>query len=167
MTRLNQQRRFWTIAACLAKDPAQKDRLATALNAMLEAVRLSALLLTPIMPGKCARIRELTAHGTRPLPRGSEDAALAELEGKVVEMAERIAQMPSDLVQLNKRLVHRQMEMMGMRTALRVGTELCALGTHQKSMHEFIARVRSGGLTTALQERDAPFGDYRTTEPKA
>jgi enoyl-CoA hydratase len=92
---------------------------------------------------------------------------LAELEGKVLEMATRIAQMPSDLVQLNKRLVHRQMEMMGMRTALRVGTELCALGTHQKSMHEFIARVRSGGLTTALQERDAPFGDYRTTEPKS
>jgi enoyl-CoA hydratase len=89
-----------------------------------------------------------------------------QLEAKVVEMAERIAQLPPDLVQLNKRLVHRQMEMMGMRTALRVGTELCALGTHQKSMHEFIARVRSGGLTTALQERDQPFGDYRTQEPK-
>ena len=81
-------------------------------------------------------------------------------------MAERIAQLPPDLVQLNKRLVHRQMEMMGMRTALRVGTELCALGTHQKSMHEFIKRVREGGLTSALQERDQPFGDYRTTEQK-
>ena len=51
----------------LAKDPAQKDRLATALNAMLEAIRLSALLLTPIMPGKCARIREsLNAPGGAP-----------------------------------------------------------------------------------------------------
>jgi enoyl-CoA hydratase len=88
----------------------------------------------------------------------------AELEGKVVEMAERIAQLSPDLVQLNKRLVHRQMEMMGMRTALRVGTELCALGTHQKSMHEFMKRVRQGGLTAALSERDKPFGDYRTTE---
>ena len=72
------------------------------------------------------------------------------------------AQLPPDLVQLNKRLVHRQMEMMGMRTALRVGTELCALGTHQQSMHEFMKRVREGGLTAALQQRDEPFGDYRT-----
>jgi enoyl-CoA hydratase len=75
-------------------------------------------------------------------------------------------EMPADLVQLNKRLVHRQMEMMGMRTALRVGTELCALGTHQKSMFEFMKRVREGGLTAALSERDQPFGDYRTSEPK-
>jgi enoyl-CoA hydratase len=91
---------------------------------------------------------------------------LAALEAKVVEMAERIAQLPPDLVQLNKRLVHRQMEMMGMRTALRVGTELCALGTHQKSMHEFMKRVRQEGLTSALSERDKPFGDYRTAEEK-
>jgi enoyl-CoA hydratase len=89
-----------------------------------------------------------------------------ELEAKVIEMAERIAQMPCDLVQLNKRLVHRQMEIMGMRTALRAGTELCALGTHQKSMHEFLKQIRKGGLTEALSKRDEPFGDYRTTEPK-
>ena len=74
--------------------------------------------------------------------------------------------MPCDLVQLNKRLVHRQMEIMGMRTALRAGTELCALGTHQKSMHEFLKQIRKGGLTEALSKRDEPFGDYRTTEPK-
>jgi enoyl-CoA hydratase len=66
-------------------------------------------------------------------------------------------------VQLNKRAVHRQMEIMGFRTALRAGTELCALGTHQKSFHEFIGRMREG-LTQALQDRDAPFGDYRTAE---
>jgi enoyl-CoA hydratase len=88
----------------------------------------------------------------------------SELEARVLEMAARIARMPADLVQLNKRLVHRQMEMMGMRTALRVGTELCALGTHQRSLHEFLARVRAEGLTAALTERDAPFGDYRTAE---
>ena len=88
----------------------------------------------------------------------------AELDARVVEMARRIATLPPDLVQLNKRVVHRQMEIMGMRTALRAGTEICALGTHQKSFHEFIAKMRQG-LTQALQERDAPFGDYRTAEP--
>ncbi len=72
-----------------------------------------------------------------------------ELEQRVVEMAKRIATLPPDLVQLNKRAV--------------AGTEICALGTHQKSFHEFIGRMRQG-LTQALQERDAPFGDYRTAE---
>jgi enoyl-CoA hydratase len=88
----------------------------------------------------------------------------AELEERVVEMAKRIATLPPDIVQLNKRAVHRQMEIMGFRTALRAGTELCALGTHQQSFHEFIGRMRQG-LTQALQDRDAPFGDYRTAEP--
>ena len=87
-----------------------------------------------------------------------------ELEGRVLEMAQRIVDVPADLVQLNKRTVHRQMEIMGLRAGIRAGTELCALGTHQKSMHEFLANIQAKGLTTALQERDAPFGDYRTEE---
>jgi enoyl-CoA hydratase len=88
-----------------------------------------------------------------------------ELDDRVVEIAERIALMPRDVVQLNKRVVHRQMEVMGLRTGIRLGTELCALGTHQQSMHEFIKQISDGGLTTALTERDQSFGDYRTAEP--
>ena len=67
-------------------------------------------------------------------------------------------------MQLNKRVVHRQMDAMGMRAGIRAGTELCALGIHQQSMQEFITKMRTEGLTTALQERDEPFGDYRTTK---
>jgi enoyl-CoA hydratase len=85
-----------------------------------------------------------------------------ELEARVLEVAQRIAGVPPDLVQLNKRVVHRQMEVMGLHTGIRLGSELCALGTHQKSMHEFLARTQQQGLKQALQERDAPFGDYRT-----
>jgi enoyl-CoA hydratase len=87
-----------------------------------------------------------------------------ELEARVLEIAQRIATVPMDLVQLNKRVVHRQMEIMGLHTGIRAGSELCALGTHQKSMHEFLAKMREQGLTQALQQRDAPFGDYRVKE---
>src|SRR5678815_3632654 len=76
----------------------------------------------------------------------------------------RSAGVPADLVQLNKRVVHRQMEIMGLHTGIRAGSELCALGTHQKSMHEFLKATREKGLTGALQQRDEPFGDYRTRE---
>jgi enoyl-CoA hydratase len=87
----------------------------------------------------------------------------AELEAAVLDVAVRITHMPPDMVQLNKRTVHRAMDVMGLRAAIRSGTELCALGIHQPSMAKFLQQVRSEGLTEALQTRDAPFGDYRTS----
>jgi enoyl-CoA hydratase len=86
-----------------------------------------------------------------------------ELEARVLEVAGRIAMVPIELLQLNKRVVHRQMDAMGLRAGIRAGTELCALGTHTKTMHQFVGAAREKGLTAALQERDEPFGDYRTT----
>lgn len=85
-----------------------------------------------------------------------------ELDAEVVAVAERIALIPSDIVQLNKRTVHRAMDNMGLRSSIRSGTELCALGIHQESFQEFVEEMR-GGLTKALSDRDGPFGDYRTT----
>ncbi len=89
---------------------------------------------------------------------------IGELEAAVLEMANRIAQVDPELAQMNKRLVHRQMEIAGMRTGIRVGTEMCALGTHTKALQRFVAQARSEGLTATLSKRDAPFGDYRTVE---
>jgi len=85
-----------------------------------------------------------------------------ELEAAVLEVAERITKIPPELVQLNKRLVHRQMDIMGLRAGIRNGTELCALGTHTEAMRVFTENIRTMGLTAALSERDSPFGDYRT-----
>jgi enoyl-CoA hydratase len=87
-----------------------------------------------------------------------------ELDDRVVAYAERIAMMPMDLVQLNKRLVHRTMEVMGLRTAIRMGTEICALGIHQPTMRKFVSDIGAEGLTKTLSQRDEPYGDYRTTE---
>ncbi len=87
------------------------------------------------------------------------------LEAHTLEMATRMAQMPVDLIRLNKRTIHRQMDIMGLRAGIRAGTELCALGIHSPSMAEFIARANDRGLTRALQERDEKFGDYRTAQP--
>ena len=89
----------------------------------------------------------------------------AELDEHVVAVAERVAKVPPDIVQLNKRTVHRAMDVMGLRAAIRSGTELCSLAIHQPSFRAFIADTGDKGLTAALSERDEPFGDYRTTEP--
>jgi enoyl-CoA hydratase len=85
------------------------------------------------------------------------------LDDEVLAVAERIAEVPPELVQLNKRAIHRQMDHMGMRQGIRSGTELCALGTHTNAMAEFQKAIQEKGLTGALTERDAPFGDYRHT----
>jgi enoyl-CoA hydratase len=85
-----------------------------------------------------------------------------ELDAEVVAVASRIAQVPPDIVQLNKRTVHRAMDVMGLRAAIRAGTELCALAIHQPSFQAFIAEAQTKGLVAALTERDEPFGDYRT-----
>jgi len=52
-----------------------------------------------------------------------------------------------------------------MRAGIRAGTEICALGVHSASMAQFLSEVAESGLTEALQQRDEPFGDYRTGGP--
>jgi enoyl-CoA hydratase len=56
------------------------------------------------------------------------------------------------------------MEVMGIRTAIRAGTELCALGTHTASLQKFVQSIQEQGLTDALSARDGRFADYRTSE---
>ena len=85
----------------------------------------------------------------------------AALDDEVLAVAERIAKIPTDVQQMNKRSVHRAMEIMGLRAAIRAGTEIQALALTTPSSQETFARVR-GDLKEALTARDAAFGDYRT-----
>ena len=86
---------------------------------------------------------------------------LAELEAATLTMAQRIAKIDPELAQMNKRLVHRQMEAMGLRAGLRAGTDLHALGWHTPASRAHMAQMRQG-VTQALSARDGAFGDYRT-----
>ena len=83
-----------------------------------------------------------------------------DLEEEVLAIAERIAKIPTDLQQLNKRSVHRAMEIMGMRAAIRAGTEIQTLGFHQRSAKEYLRKITED-LNKALEERDRAFGDFR------
>ncbi len=82
------------------------------------------------------------------------------LDEEVLRIAERVAKVPPDLQALNKRVVHRAMEAMGMRDGLRATADINALGFHQRSSREYFARFAEG-VTTALSARDQSFGDYR------
>ena len=88
---------------------------------------------------------------------------LDNLEDEVLKIAERVAKVPTDIQQMNKRAVHRQMELVGVRAAIRSGTEIQALAFHTESTRGHFKELASG-LTDALSKRDGNFGDYRTKE---
>ncbi len=89
--------------------------------------------------------------------------AAERLDEEVLAVARRVAKIPRDLQALNKRAVHRAMDIMGMRSAIRATTDIQALGFHQQSSREYLKKLREN-VNKALDERDAKFQDYRTAE---
>jgi enoyl-CoA hydratase len=67
----------------------------------------------------------------------------ADLDAEVLKVAERIAKIPTDVQQMNKRSVHR------------------ALALTTESSKATFARVRDD-VSKGLSARDEAFGDYRT-----
>jgi enoyl-CoA hydratase len=88
----------------------------------------------------------------------------SELEARTLAFAERAAKFPTELQQLNKRSVHRAMEIMGARAAMRAGTEIQALAFTTEPSRSYLAQFRrdAGSVREQLDRRDAAFGDYRT-----
>lgn len=92
--------------------------------------------------------------------------AAAELEGEVLKIAERVAKIPPEVQQINKRSVHRAMEAMGLRAAIRAGTEMQALAMTTEASRQTFSGFRAGDVRGALDARDGAFGDYRTSAPE-
>jgi enoyl-CoA hydratase len=84
-----------------------------------------------------------------------------ELDQRVLEKALRVAQIPADILACNKRVVHRSLEAMGVRTAIDAAADIQALAMRTRSSREYM-KALAEDVTTALSKRDGPFGDYRT-----
>lgn len=87
----------------------------------------------------------------------------AQLEAEVLAVAERVAKLPTELAAINKRSVHRAMEIMGLRAAIRAGTDLQALAFQTEASKAYMTRFKRDGasVSSLLSERDAAFRDYR------
>lgn len=98
--------------------------------------------------------------GTEAVEAGFANRAFAvdALDTEVLAVAERVAKVPADLQALNKRVVHRAMEAMGMRNGMRATADINAIGFHQPSSIEY-HRQFAKGVTEALSARDETFGD--------
>jgi len=106
-------------------------------------------------------------NGIEAVQKGFANRAFpsAELETRVLEIAERVAKIPTELQQINKRSVHRAMEIMGVRAAIRAGTEMQALAFTTESTLTYLKEFRKG-VRQALSLRDKQFGDYRERQEK-
>jgi enoyl-CoA hydratase len=69
----------------------------------------------------------------------------------VLAVAARVAGVPSDLAQINKRSVHRAFDVWGARAAIRAGAELQALAGHTQ-----IAAEHRQGLLDRLKGQNRP-----------
>ena len=96
--------------------------------------------------------------------RATRSFPLDELDERTLDFAERAAKVPIELQQLNKRSVHRAMEIMGARAAMRAGTELQALAFTTEASRTYMSTFRRDGASVKqqLDQRDSAFGDYRT-----
>ena len=78
--------------------------------------------------------------GTEAVEKGFANKCFSSnsLSEEVMSIARKVSKVPSDLQAINKRSIHRQMEVMGMRTGIRYGTEVQALAMHSKSTQEHL-----------------------------
>ncbi|NRA01549.1 MAG: crotonase/enoyl-CoA hydratase family protein [Myxococcales bacterium] len=83
------------------------------------------------------------------------------LEAEVEGLLDRLALIDSDLLAANKRIINVGLELMGARTLQRLAAENDARGHLAASAREFVRTSMEKGLKSALEERDAKFGDGR------
>jgi enoyl-CoA hydratase len=82
-----------------------------------------------------------------------------ELEDATMELARRVALLPSNQLQMMKLLVNQVIEQMGLSTTQLIGTLLDGAARHTPEGVDFTRRAM-GDVRAAVAERDGPFGDY-------
>lgn len=96
----------------------------------------------------------------------NEAVPLENLEDRTIEIANRIAILPSDHLAMLKIHINRFYENMGIYSSVHSSTDLDAAGTFTSQSYEWGDRMRSGGLKEALAWRDGPYQDYRSDEER-
>jgi enoyl-CoA hydratase len=83
----------------------------------------------------------------------------AELDEAAWELAERMARIPANQLQMMKLLANQAIEQMGLQTSQLIGTLLDGAARHTPEGVAF-TRAAAQDVRRAVATRDAPFGDY-------
>jgi enoyl-CoA hydratase len=89
----------------------------------------------------------------------SEAHPAEELDGACLALAQRVARLPANQLQMMKLLVNQAYEQMGLSTTQLIGTLLDGAARHTPEGAAF-TRAAAEDVRAAVAARDAPFGDY-------
>ena len=84
----------------------------------------------------------------------------AELQEHAAALAQRMARLPLNQLQMLKLLCNQTAESMGMASTRTLGTLFDGIARHTQEGLDFVARSGEIGFRDAVRERDDPFGDY-------
>jgi enoyl-CoA hydratase len=82
------------------------------------------------------------------------------LESRAIELARRIARVPSNQLYMLKLSCNQTAENMGLGSARLLTTIFDGVARHTQEGLDFVARAQQNGFREAVRERDRPFGDY-------
>ncbi len=84
----------------------------------------------------------------------------SELEARAMGLAHRIAQVPSNQLQMLKLFCNQSLENMGLSSARLLATLFDGVARHTQEGLNFVAKAQEIGFRQAVRERDRPFDDY-------
>jgi enoyl-CoA hydratase len=84
----------------------------------------------------------------------------SELHEHAAALAQRMARLPLNQLQMLKLLCNQTAESMGMASSRTLGTLFDGIARHTQEGLDFVARSGEVGFRDAVRERDDPFGDY-------
>ena len=83
-----------------------------------------------------------------------------ELQQRAMDLAGRMARLPSNQLMMLKMLCNQTAENMGLASARTLGSLFDGIARHTQEGLDFVARAGEVGFRQAVRERDDPFGDY-------
>jgi len=84
----------------------------------------------------------------------------ASLLDHAMGLAQRMAMLPGNQLEMIKLLCNQTAENMGLSSSRTLGTFLDGVARHTREGRDFVARASEAGFRQAVRERDDPFGDY-------
>ena len=82
------------------------------------------------------------------------------LQTHSVELAERMARLPTNQLVMLKRMCNQTAENMGLTSSRTLGSLFDGIARHTQEGLDFVTRAQEVGIRQAVRERDDPFGDY-------
>ncbi|MDJ0788836.1 MAG: crotonase/enoyl-CoA hydratase family protein [Myxococcota bacterium] len=89
-----------------------------------------------------------------------ETVPVDELESHATALAERMARVPLNQLEMLKLLCNQGVENQGFATTRMLGTLFDGIARHTQEGLDFVSRAGEIGFRDAVRERDDPFGDY-------